>query len=319
MPIEFHCGACDQLLRVPDTAAGKQAKCPKCGEIVSVPSASTPNSNDDPFGAPTPPNQPSYNENPFADSPETQNPFASPTTESSHSYSPTNPSAPEHRIIDVGEVMSAAWDIFKANMGTLVIATLIIFGVSIAFSVVQQIFMAVAGQAAGDNEAAAITIVAVSGLGSILSGVVQAFLGIGLIRMFLAAARGQTPEIGMLFSGGDVFIPYLLASILYGIIVGIGFLLLIIPGIILVCGLWPYPYFVVDRKEGITESLSSAWKYTKGNRLTSILLFLIAMGLAILGVLMCGVGLLFTQTLAGCVFTVAYLMMTGQPIARYSN
>lgn len=40
MPIEFRCPSCTQQLRVPDTAAGKGAKCPKCQSIVTVPAAS---------------------------------------------------------------------------------------------------------------------------------------------------------------------------------------------------------------------------------------------------------------------------------------
>jgi phage FluMu protein Com len=37
MPIEFRCSQCNQLLRVPDTAAGKSARCPKCQALMTVP------------------------------------------------------------------------------------------------------------------------------------------------------------------------------------------------------------------------------------------------------------------------------------------
>jgi phage FluMu protein Com len=37
MPIEFRCSQCGQLLRVPETAAGKQARCPKCRMLMPVP------------------------------------------------------------------------------------------------------------------------------------------------------------------------------------------------------------------------------------------------------------------------------------------
>src|SRR6188768_4119955 len=40
MSIEFLCPSCQQQLRVPDTAAGKNAKCPKCSSILSVPASS---------------------------------------------------------------------------------------------------------------------------------------------------------------------------------------------------------------------------------------------------------------------------------------
>jgi uncharacterized RDD family membrane protein YckC len=41
MSIEFRCGGCSNLLRVADENAGKQARCPKCGQISLVPDASS--------------------------------------------------------------------------------------------------------------------------------------------------------------------------------------------------------------------------------------------------------------------------------------
>src|SRR5207237_7773150 len=40
MTIEFRCSQCSQLLRVPDTAAGKNARCPKCQALMLVPAES---------------------------------------------------------------------------------------------------------------------------------------------------------------------------------------------------------------------------------------------------------------------------------------
>ena len=41
MPIEFRCTQCNRLLRTPDETAGKQAQCPECGAITTIPPAST--------------------------------------------------------------------------------------------------------------------------------------------------------------------------------------------------------------------------------------------------------------------------------------
>jgi len=37
MPIDLNCSGCGRQLRVPDDSAGKQARCPACGEISTVP------------------------------------------------------------------------------------------------------------------------------------------------------------------------------------------------------------------------------------------------------------------------------------------
>jgi hypothetical protein len=42
MPIEFHCAACNKMLRVPDETAGKKAKCPNCGAVMPIPEAAPP-------------------------------------------------------------------------------------------------------------------------------------------------------------------------------------------------------------------------------------------------------------------------------------
>jgi len=42
MAIEFSCGTCDSVLSVSDEHAGKQAKCPKCANVNSIPNSSQP-------------------------------------------------------------------------------------------------------------------------------------------------------------------------------------------------------------------------------------------------------------------------------------
>jgi len=41
MAIEFRCAQCGKLLRIGDDAVGKQARCPECGAISSVPAPGT--------------------------------------------------------------------------------------------------------------------------------------------------------------------------------------------------------------------------------------------------------------------------------------
>src|SRR5208283_1185889 len=37
MPIAFHCKACNAAINAPERAAGRQSKCPNCGNVVTVP------------------------------------------------------------------------------------------------------------------------------------------------------------------------------------------------------------------------------------------------------------------------------------------
>ena len=74
MSIEFRCSGCSKLLRTPDEAAGKKAKCPDCGTILDVPAATPPGRAPDAAG-PEPLGQPASS--PFAAPP--SNPFADAT------------------------------------------------------------------------------------------------------------------------------------------------------------------------------------------------------------------------------------------------
>lgn len=55
MPIEFRCTQCGKLLRTADSTAGKQAKCPACGAVATIPAASTMESQGPPPPPPSPP------------------------------------------------------------------------------------------------------------------------------------------------------------------------------------------------------------------------------------------------------------------------
>jgi hypothetical protein len=86
MPIEFSCSGCQKVLRVPDEAAGKNAKCPQCGAIVAVPTGSVPFPTIN-TGAPVPPPAPAAppvvdaGQNPFGAAsipPTSSNPYEAP-------------------------------------------------------------------------------------------------------------------------------------------------------------------------------------------------------------------------------------------------
>ena len=81
MAIEFRCTQCGKLLRTGDDTAGKQAKCPACGTVLTIPQAGA--AAGEPFGLSPPPltpqgpgqavpqqpaggDMPGFSENPFA-------------------------------------------------------------------------------------------------------------------------------------------------------------------------------------------------------------------------------------------------------------
>ncbi len=297
MPIEFQCPTCRKLLRVPDAAAGKQAKCPECGAIANVPSQSAA-PNDD-----AGPSSPS--ENPFDAA---TNPYAAPGVPPASEFSAdTGEVVPT--AVEIGPVFNTAWAVWKTNLGLLVGVTVIVYLISGAFSAVQSIFSIVAEN--GDEEVQLVASLASFTI-AIISSIVGVFLGIGQTQIYLRLLRGQSAHVGDLFGGGSRFLPTLGLSILFGLAVAVGTMLCIIPGLVVAILYWPSYYLVVDNKAKVIDSFSQALQVGKANIGTTILLFLLGMGITILGLLACFVGLLFALPLVGLLWTAAYLGGTGQ-------
>ncbi|MBV9945265.1 MAG: hypothetical protein JOZ69_00265, partial [Myxococcales bacterium] len=88
----------------------------------------------------------------------------------------------------------------------------------------------------------------------------------GIIRIWLGIIRGERVSVGMLFSGSDRFWPLLGATLLASIALLVGFLLFIVPGIILAMGIGFYAYFVVDARTGALDGLKASWNATRGQK-----------------------------------------------------
>jgi uncharacterized membrane protein len=141
-------------------------------------------------------------------------------------------------------------------------------------------------------------------------------LALGLYRASLAVVKGQTPDVSMLFQVEGLG-SYIIAAILYGLMVFVGLIFCIIPGIILAIMFMFYGYLIVeDPTLGPTEALSKAQQITKG-RLGELFVFGLALfGINLVGALLCGIGLLFTYGISAIAVAYAYRTLNGEPVAQ---
>jgi hypothetical protein len=288
MPIEFGCSGCRNQLRVADEHAGKDARCPQCGAINRVPdSASTFSARrsdetakkDWAFGEAGQSTAPS----PFGAA--AINPYAAPQAASYEpDYGQQGP-----RAVGAETVFNHAFKVWQDNLGLLVGVTVVIAAVSWVFSVfLGMIQFALMQDPNGRDIEPFVRL-----LGGLTNQAIQLFLGIGEAQIALKLARGQRAEFGDLFGGGKRFLPVVGISILLGLTIVLGYVLLIVPGIILTLMLWPAYYLVLDEKAGIIESFSQAAAITKGNWGNVFVLGLFAFGIMLLGLLAVCIGLIF--------------------------
>lgn len=130
-------------------------------------------------------------------------------------------------------------------------------------------------------------------LGLIYQLLVVGPVGFGGAYAYLRAARGEKPEVA------DVFAPFranyaqvVLASLLLSVIIGIGFMLLIIPGIIAVVRLGWVPYLVVERGRSATDAVRESWEMTAPYGWTILIIDLLALPLVLVGLLFFVVGVI---------------------------
>ena len=118
---------------------------------------------------------------------------------------------------------------------------------------------------------------------SLVSWTASLFLQLGLTRIALNFASGDETSLAMLFGQGDKLLRALGAGILYYLMVGVGLLLLVVPGVYLALRFVMYQEAIVDRNMGIMEAFRYSSELTKNNKWS---LF----GLAVLSILVCLAG-----------------------------
>lgn len=140
---------------------------------------------------------------------------------------------------------------------------------------------------------------------NVLTFIVNAIIGIGLIKISLEFIDNKKPKFSDLFYVKPL-VNFILASLIRGVITFIGFILFIIPGIIFSIRLQYVPYLIVDKNLPPKEAIKKSWEMTKGNTWNlfffGILLFLIN----VLGAILLLVGLFITVPLTMLATTFVY-------------
>ncbi len=183
-----------------------------------------------------------------------------------------------------------AWELVKKNAKLVALLMVAFVGYQIIQGVVQGFF--------GEGMLASLV--------SLGFTVLTLFFQIGFIKIILKLIDGHKAEITELWAYPQYLLRMIGATIVYTIIVAIGFILLIIPGIYLALRLQFYSYYIVDKNAGAMDSLRMSWKATDKNVINIFLFMLLIIGINILGALALVVGLLITIPVSFIAVTLLY-------------
>lgn len=210
------------------------------------------------------------------------------------------------RDFQIGDVLSAGWDGFKTHYGVLIPAFIIAAVVTIFVTAP----LSIAAGLAEDNGF-------LFAIFSLLRGIAQSLLNavfqLGFIAITLKIARGQTPEISDLFSNFDKLLTLFLVNVILGIAISLGFLMLIIPGIVIATLTCLAPWFVADRNLGVVESIMASYEATKGSFFNVLLFGIVGFVMIVIGSIPCGLGLLVVIPVLSVAATYIYLALAPNP------
>jgi len=129
----------------------------------------------------------------------------------------------------------------------------------------------------------------------------------GVYFAFLKAARGDKLEIKDMFAAFKNYWNAVLANLLVFVIVVIGFILLIVPGIVFACKLAFVPYMVVDKKMEVIAAVKTSWRMTNHGRAWKVfLLGLLAIPIVIAGLICLLVGVIISFMWISAAFASLY-------------
>jgi hypothetical protein len=183
---------------------------------------------------------------------------------------PPGPGAMRPRTL--GEILSAAFDIYKANLASLItVVAIVVVPLSFVGALVSEAVasssehtVTVLGQTETISDRTFAAVILGSLIGALVAVVISAVLQAAMMRAAALATIGDPVDVQASYRWGfKRFGSVILVALLVGLVVGIGFILLVIPGIIFLTLLSvSIPALVIENRRG-TDAMKRSWDLAK--------------------------------------------------------
>ncbi|MHA4852403.1 DUF2189 domain-containing protein [Rhodococcus sp. MSC1_016] len=208
--------------------------------------------------------------------------------------------------LSVGNAISYGWNKFKDN-------ALIWIGIMLVAAVIQVVLNLIFGGFSTSSDLSD-TFTVWRIIGTLVTTVVGYLINAALVRGALHEVDGNKPAFGSFFQFTNIG-AIIIASLIVGVLSTIGFILLVIPGLIVVFLTWWTLQFVIDQNQDAVTGIKSSFGIISQNVGPLLLLALALVGINILGAIPCGLGLLVTIPLTIIASTYAYRVLTGRYVS----
>lgn len=208
---------------------------------------------------------------------------------------------PSNSSFSIGEAIKFGWNTTLRNFGFLILSALVVVG----YIIVLFIVVGVLATLFKDNGL-------VFAIINIAVYLLELIIILGYYKVYLKLVDNQKPQLSDLFREYPRLISYAIGSFLYAVAILVGFILLIIPGVIFAMRFAFYPFIIVDKGANPIDALKMSWAITRGQ---TIKLFLFGLALSVvyfLGFLALGVGLLISVPTVLIAYTYVYRKLLPQ-------
>lgn len=189
--------------------------------------------------------------------------------------------------LSIGDCVRYGWETFKKRPWLLIGAPLLAMVIGAIPNMLQT-----PPEYGPDGELIAQPLTAYDAILAIAGLVLSVFVSLALTSFSLRAHDNlEAARVDDLWNPRP-FWSFLGVWILSFIVVVLGLVAFVIPGIILGLGFSLAPYLVVDRGLGPIGAMGESWRITKGHKWRLFLLFLVLLGINILGLLALVLGVL---------------------------
>ncbi|MBD2034243.1 glycerophosphoryl diester phosphodiesterase membrane domain-containing protein [Leptolyngbya sp. FACHB-321] len=193
--------------------------------------------------------------------------------------------------VKINEYIGSGWKTFKKNPVGFAGFTLLFFLVNVAIAKVSQ----------------SVT------LEGFISLLISAPLNAGFLIVAFKLLKKRATTFGDFFRGFNHYLPLFLVSLVSSLVIGIGLLLFLIPGLYLaVAYIFALP-LVLERKMNFWAGMELSRKLISKQWFSFLGFALVLVLLNLAGVLLLGVGLLVTIPLSACAIAAAYADIVGLP------
>ncbi|OBG83520.1 hypothetical protein A5733_12815 [Mycobacterium sp. NS-7484] len=218
----------------------------------------------------------------------------------------------------MGDAFSWAWNKFSKHPAEVLVPTLV-FGLiyvvlQVVFRMIEAPFTEVEGEDGSYSFSMGGAGILVSLIVMLVGVVIGAVIQSAYIGGMLDIANGTPVTIGSFFRPRNVG-NVVVASVVSSVIIGIGVVLCVIPGIIASIMLMFTTVAVLDRNLSGIEAVKASFELSKANFGPVALTWLVVLVVGLVGTLLCGIGLLVAYPLLSLITVYAWRRLNGAQLA----